>query len=63
MVQFHQSWMFYVILALQNTDNDKYCAVNSLSLGPFCPKDQKHNTEPQEKLPKKSVFSALISFS
>lgn len=55
--------MFYAIRALQNTDTDKYCAVNSLLLGPFCPKDQKHNTEPQGKLPKKSVFSALIRFS
>lgn len=55
--------MFYVIPASQNTDDDKYCAVNSLSLGHFCPKDQKHNTEPREKWPKKSVFFALISFS
>lgn len=55
--------MFYVILALQNTDNDKCCAVNFLLLGPFCPKDLKRNTEPGKKLPKKYVFSALISFS
>lgn len=55
--------MFYVIQALQNTDDDKCCAVDSLLLGSFCPKDLKYNTEPGEKLPKKSVFSALISFS
>lgn len=29
-VKFSQSWMFYLILALQNTDDDKCCAANSL---------------------------------